>query len=251
MTIHEAIHMLYSLKLMKEDDISDLTGMWYKGIKEDYDEALQMAIEALQQGCEKVAEGCDDLISRQQAINSTKYIFENDWMYPESQEKYVLEMLDDLPSANIDLSGFCDRLWRGAYDSGYERCRQYAIDALMAILDNPRHAEFLYTDEICKALNELPFAQPDLLDDGTLVIPVPNGMLNDVKRVMVDEVGTKFCKVMYQDAERKKGHWIKISPSCIYECSICHQDVLTPDIGAYEFCHHCGADMRGEEHETD
>ena len=43
-----------------------------------------------------------DLISRQQAINSTKYIFENDWMYPESQEKYVLEMLDDLPSAQPD-----------------------------------------------------------------------------------------------------------------------------------------------------
>lgn len=36
-----------------------------------------------------------------------------------------------------------------------------AIDALMEILDRPNHAEFLYTDEICKALEDLPFTQPD------------------------------------------------------------------------------------------
>ena len=36
--------------------------------------------------------------------------------------------------------------------------RQAAIDALMEILDRPNHAEFLYTDEICKALGELPSA---------------------------------------------------------------------------------------------
>ena len=35
-----------------------------------------------------------------------------------------------------------------------------AIDALMEILDRPNHAEFLYTDEICRALNHLPSAQP-------------------------------------------------------------------------------------------
>jgi len=39
--------------------------------------------------------------------------------------------------------------------------RQAAIDALMEILDRPNHAEFLYTDEVCKALNELPSAQPE------------------------------------------------------------------------------------------
>ena len=38
--------------------------------------------------------------------------------------------------------------------------RQAAIDALMEILDRPNHAEFLYTDEICKALKALPSAQP-------------------------------------------------------------------------------------------
>lgn len=46
--------------------------------------------------------------------------------------------------------------------------------------------------------------------------------------------------------ERSKGHWIKISPANIYECSVCHRNVMTQDIDAYQFCHHCGADMRGE-----
>lgn len=38
--------------------------------------------------------------------------------------------------------------------------RQAAIDALMEILDRPNHAEFLYTDEIYKALSTLPSTQP-------------------------------------------------------------------------------------------
>lgn len=43
--------------------------------------------------------------------------------------------------------------------------RHNAIDALMEILDRPNHAEFLYTDEICKVLNELPSVQPEPLSD--------------------------------------------------------------------------------------
>jgi hypothetical protein len=35
-----------------------------------------------------------------------------------------------------------------------------AINALMQILDEPNHAEFLYTDEICRALKKLTSAQP-------------------------------------------------------------------------------------------
>lgn len=38
--------------------------------------------------------------------------------------------------------------------------RQAAIDNLMEILDRPNHAEFLYTDEICGVLKNLPSAQP-------------------------------------------------------------------------------------------
>lgn len=39
--------------------------------------------------------------------------------------------------------------------------RQDAVDALLAILDKPHHADYLYTDEICRTLNDLPSAQPD------------------------------------------------------------------------------------------
>ena len=43
--------------------------------------------------------------------------------------------------------------------------------------------------------------------------------------------------------EPKTGHWIKISPAKIYECSECGRNVMTRDIWAYEFCHGCGAKM--------
>lgn len=43
--------------------------------------------------------------------------------------------------------------------------------------------------------------------------------------------------------ERIKGHWIKISPANIYECSECGKSVMTNDICAYDFCHGCGAEI--------
>jgi hypothetical protein len=41
--------------------------------------------------------------------------------------------------------------------------KQMAIEAFMEILDRPNHAEFLYTDEICRVLNHLPSAQPEII----------------------------------------------------------------------------------------
>jgi len=46
--------------------------------------------------------------------------------------------------------------------------------------------------------------------------------------------------------EEKHGKWLKISPADIYECSECHQIVMTGDIEAYRFCHHCGARMEAD-----
>lgn len=43
--------------------------------------------------------------------------------------------------------------------------------------------------------------------------------------------------------EPKPGHWVKISPADIYECSECQQNVMTSDICAYRYCHGCGAKM--------
>lgn len=45
---------------------------------------------------------------------------------------------------------------------------------------------------------------------------------------------------------QRTGKWIKIHPQGIYECSECHQNVMTSDIDCYKFCHQCGARMDEE-----
>lgn len=72
------------------------------------------------------------------------------------------------------------------------------------------------------------------------------------------KTGTDHCeadairmaiKALEEQSRWKKGKWIKISPANIYECSECCKNVMTDDISAYDFCHGCGADMRGENDE--
>lgn len=43
--------------------------------------------------------------------------------------------------------------------------------------------------------------------------------------------------------QETQGVWLKISPAGIYECSKCHQHVMTNDITSYRFCHGCGLRM--------
>ena len=57
--------------------------------------------------------------------------------------------------------------------------------------------------------------------------------------------------------ERIKGHWIAITSwNNTYKCSVCGRLLVNITDGKnkvaknYPYCH-CGADMRGEEHETD
>ena len=45
------------------------------------------------------------------------------------------------------------------------------------------------------------------------------------------------------EPQRKKGHWIQISPAGIYECSECSKNVMTGDISAYDFCHGCDSGL--------
>ena len=54
--------------------------------------------------------------------------------------------------------------------------------------------------------------------------------------------------------ERKKGKWIGIDdfPHDTWECDQCGGIVEDDDrIEDWKFCPNCGADMRGEQHETD
>lgn len=62
--------------------------------------------------------------------------------------------------------------------------------------------------------------------------------------VEIPMVYFELMKVATADvAPVRHGHWIKISPAGIYECSECQKDVMTSDIEAYEHCHGCGARM--------
>lgn len=42
---------------------------------------------------------------------------------------------------------------------------------------------------------------------------------------------------------RPKGEWIRVGHD-IYECSLCHQNVMTKDIDCYSYCHRCGVRMQ-------
>ena len=45
-------------------------------------------------------------------------------------------------------------------------------------------------------------------------------------------------------ADAVQGEWIRVGHD-IYECSLCHQNVMTKDIDCYSYCHRCGARMKG------
>ena len=49
-------------------------------------------------------------------------------------------------------------------------------------------------------------------------------------------------------ADAVHGEWIRVGHD-IYECSLCHQNVMTKDIDCYSFCHRCGARMKGGDDE--
>ena len=85
----------------------------------------------------------------------------------------ILSVFEDInlmynnPNMYDVLSKMLDKLVEDSKKSvDPEKCgdcviRQAVIDALMELLDRPNHAEFLYMDEICRALNHLPSVEPE------------------------------------------------------------------------------------------
>lgn len=55
-----------------------------------------------------------DLIDRQAAIDAIK---QKEWLTKDAKE-VLQEAIEQLPSADIDLSGFSDKLWQAAYERG-------------------------------------------------------------------------------------------------------------------------------------
>lgn len=72
---------------------------------------------------------------------------------------------------------------------------------------------------------------------------IPNGMIMSCRKgkTPVNKIEFSGGKVTFVNIQN--GHWIKVHPAGIYECSECHQYVLTDGIEAYSYCHHCGSKM--------
>lgn len=72
---------------------------------------------------------------------------------------------------------------------------------------------------------------------------IPNGMIMSCRKgkTPVNKIEFSGGKVTF--VKIQNGHWIKVCPAGIYECSECHQYVLTDGIEAYSYCHHCGSKM--------
>jgi hypothetical protein len=97
--------------------------------------------------------------------------------------------------------------------------REAAIDCLMEVLDMPHHAEFLYTDEICGALNSIPAADVRENVKGEWVVH---------KTKIGNEYTTcSNCKIDFS-FRTDKGTLAKL------------------DMRGTNFCPNCGADMREE-----
>lgn len=73
--------------------------------------------------------------------------------------------------------------------------RTAAIDALNLADDRGQIHSILDTIDI---INTLP-PTCHLLEDGTLIVKVPN--LSAVRRVIVDEENSQYCKTFYQDGD--------------------------------------------------
>lgn len=97
----------------------------------------------------------DDLISREQALDAI-----HDWkpsdVFDEFNPTTAFTIICALPSANPDLSGYSDRLWKSAYDRGYERCKQDAIEAV-----DVKCLHRGIVKGIQEIIEDLPSAQPD------------------------------------------------------------------------------------------
>ena len=66
-----------------------------------------------------------------------------------------------------------------------------------------------------------------LLEDGTLIVTVPN--LSAVHRVIVDEENSQYCKTFYQDCDE--------DDKPVYDCMTCRHADRMPSVYPCSQCH--------------
>lgn len=108
-----------------------------------------------------------DLISRTRLLTDLQETVEAWSKYPVMEEEIkgvevAIGYVKNIPSANTDLSGYSDRLWKSAYDRGYERCKQDAIDAV-----DVKCLHRGIVKGIQEIIEDLPSAEPELENDST------------------------------------------------------------------------------------
>lgn len=112
------------------------------------------------------------------------------------------------------------------------------------------HSDKSRVDEIDSAiaiLVNLPSAEPEkvCIANVTLSEKTLKELVEKAKAEMVQSTLTVI------EPERKKGKWKRIRKDFThydYECSECY---FTSHFNKHNFCPNCGADMRGDENETD
>lgn len=152
---------------------------------------------------------CEDAISRQ-AVHNLMAKLLSDYLNDEDREK--IENTDaqiaDLPSVTPKVSECEDCISRAELLKAIDTWDRFGVDDTNSLfrLDNlslPHYVPYIHFDDVVKCIKGMPSVTP----------------------------------------KQKMGHWVKISPAGIYECSECGQNVMTGDIDAYRHCHGCGAKM--------
>ena len=145
--------------------------------------------------------------------------------------------------------------------------RQEAIDALRTCYDTETVTmdngdEYINYGDAVGEIEQLPPAQPEqhIDADGTLWVTVTD--IKQVKRVIVDEEKSKFCREFCMEEEQCTGYWIPVgiaeavggesaqwgSAIAYHKCSECDWQALGDDFEQEvlsKWCPHCGAKMEG------
>ena len=123
-----------------------------------------------------------------------------------------------------------------------------ATDLIITINGYEQHNQAV--NNYSAKIMQLQPAQPEqhIDADGTLWITVPD--IKQVKRVIVDEEKSKFCRQFYMEEEQRTGRWERhysrpnVYADLFWHCSECGYKNNNDYAPTYhKFCPNCGAKM--------